>query len=178
MRKLFVPVLILILVIIGGLVGCTRVGNKLKTGNVKDEAMLAGRNEATLAGADEDYYADMDYGLTKNPEGIRASLDPYLPGISAADAVKRVAIGRNNWVVWTAGNDRIWDVLSVKSLGNLDLLKTISSHPSLQNKRSNRWSYLGLVNEPCFRQATGPRPDRFGPRLDERVDGQGTGPRP
>jgi hypothetical protein len=178
MRKLFVPVLILTLVIIGGLVGCTLVKNKLQAGHVQDEAMLAGRDAASLAGADEDYYADMDYGLTKNPEGIRASLDSYLPGISAADAVKRVAIGRNNWVVWTAGNDRIWDVLSVSSLGNLDLLKTISSHPSLQNKRSNRWSYLGLVNEPCFRQATGPRADRFNLWLDERVDGPGCGPDP
>ena len=150
MRKLFVPVLILTLVIIGSFFGCTLVKNKLEAGHVQDEAMLAGRNADTLAGAEEDYYADMDYGLTKNPEGIRASLDPYLPGISAAEAVKRVAIGRNNWVVWTAGNDRIWDVLSVSSLGNLDLLKTISSHPSLTNKRNNRWSYLGLVNEPCF----------------------------
>ena len=178
MRKLVLSILILVILIIGGFVGCTVVGNKLKTGNVKDEAMLAGRNEGSLAGADEDYYADMDYGLTKNPEGMRASLDPYIPGITAAEAVKRVAIGRNNWVVWTAGNDRIWDVLSVKSLGNLDLLKTISSHPSLQNKRSNRWSYLGLVNEPCFRQATGPRADRFGLWLDERVDGPGCGPDP
>ena len=141
--------------------------------------MLAGRDAASLPGADEDYYADMDYGLTKNPEAIRASLDPYLPGISAADAVKRVAIGRNNWIVWTAGNDRLWDVLSVSSLGNLDLLKTISSHPvAAEQAASNRWRYLGLVNEPCFRKATGPRADRFGLWLDERVDGAGCGPDP
>ncbi|HEV7429374.1 MAG TPA: hypothetical protein VGQ46_23720 [Thermoanaerobaculia bacterium] len=178
MRKLFAVVLFLTVSVIGGFVACTLVDNKLKAGNVKDEAMLAGRDAASMPGADEDYYADMDYGLTKNPEGIRASLDPYLPGVSAADAVKRVAIGRNNWVVWTAGNDRLWDVLSVSSLGNLDLLKTISSHPSLQNKRSNRWSYLGLVNEPCFRQATGPRNDRFGLWIDERVQGAGCGPDP
>ena len=177
MRKLALSILILVILIIGGLVGCSRV-NALKAGHVKDEAMLAGRDAASLRGAEEDYYADMDYGLTRNPEGIRASLDPYLPGVSAAEAVKRVAIGRNNWVVWTAGNDRIWDVLSVSSLGNLDLLKTISSHPSLANKRSNRWSYLGLVNEPCFRQATGPRADRYGLWLDERVDGPGCGPDP
>jgi hypothetical protein len=175
MRKLFV-VLILVIVVIGGLVACTLVSNKLKAGNVQDEAMLAGRDAASLPGADEDYYADMDYGLTKNPEAMRATLDPYLPGVTAADAVKRVAIGRNNWVVWTAGNDRIWDVLSVSSLGNLDLIKTISSHPNLKNSRDNRWHYLGLVNEPCFRKATGPRADRFGLWLDQRMDGCGPDP--
>ena len=177
MRKLLIIVVILVVLVIGLLI-CCRPGAKPRPGTVKDEALLAGRDAASLPGADEDYYADMDYGLTKNPEGMRAALDPYLPGISAADAVKRVAIGRNNWVVWTAGNDRLWDVLSVSSLGNLDLLKTISSHPSLKNKRSNRWSYLGLVNEPCFREATGPRQDRFGLWLDERVVSPGCGPDP
>src|SRR2546423_8988929 len=119
-----------------------------RPGEVKDEALAAGRLAASMPAADEDYYADMDYGVTKNPEGVRKAIDPYLPGISAAEAVKRVAIGRNNWIVWTAGNDHLWDVLSVKSIGNLDLLKTISNHPKLKNNRSNRWSYLGLVNEP------------------------------
>jgi len=172
MRKLFVIVLILV-------AGCLLTGcPPAQQGHVKDEALLANRDAASLPGADEDYYADMDYGLTKNPEAMRASLDPYLPGISAAEAVKRVAIGRNNWIVWTAGNDRLWDVLSVKSLGNLDLLKTISSHPALKNSRDNRWRYLGLVNEPCFRKATGPRKDRFGLWLDERVEGPGCGPDP
>jgi len=179
MRKLLVIVVILVIVVVGGLLICSHIRSQHpQPGTVKDEALLAGRDAASLPGADEDYYADMDYGLTKNPEAIRASLDPYLPGISAAEAVKRVAIGRNNWIVWTAGNDHLWDVLSVKSIGNLDLLKTISSHPSLKNSRDNRWHYLGLVNEPCFRKATGPRKDRFGLWLDERVEGPGCGPDP
>src|SRR6266550_550982 len=146
-----------------------------RPGEVKDEALAAGRLAASMPGADEDYYADMDYGVTKNPEGVRMAIDPYLPGISAAEAVKRVVIGRNNWIVWTAGNDHLWDVLSVKSIGNLDLLKTISNHPKLKNNRSNRWWYLGLVNEPCFRKGTGPRTDRFGLWLDERVTTGGCG---
>ena len=174
MRKLFV-IGVILFVVTGLLIGCRL---KPKPGTVKDEALRAGRTPESLPGADEDYYADMDYGLTKNPEGIRASLDPYLPGISAAEAVKRVAIGRNNWIVWTAGNDRLWDGLSVSSFGNLDLLKTISSHPGLKNSRDNRWHYLGLVNEPCFRKGTGPRADRFGLWLDERVAGPGCGPIP
>ena len=64
--------------------------------------------------------------------------------------------GRNTWIVWTGGNDRFWDELSRLSYGTLDLLKTLSSHPSLKFSRDNRWNYLGLVNEPCFEKATVP----------------------
>ena len=76
--------------------------------------------------------------------------------------------GRNMWMVWTGGNDRLWDRLTVDSLGSFDLLKTISSHPRLGYGRHNRWYYLGLVNEPCFSEATGPDPNRFGLWLDVR----------
>ena len=69
--------------------------------------------------------------------------------------------GRNMWIVWTGGNDRLWDVLTVSSLGTFDLLKTISSHRPRGGEnaysdaygRHNRWEYLGLVNEPCFTEA-------------------------
>ena len=64
--------------------------------------------------------------------------------------------GRNNWIVWTGGNDRFWDLISVKSVGTLDFLKTLSSRPGLPASRDNRWSYLGLVNDPCYEKATGP----------------------
>ena len=111
----------------------------------------------------------MDYGITKNPGALRAALDSYVPGITPDVAVKAAVRGRNNWIVWTAGNDRLWDVLSRSSAGNLDLLKTLSNHPSLKANRDNRWKELGLVNEPCFRKATGPREDRWGLWLDERV---------
>ena len=33
------------------------------------------------------------------------------------------------WLVWTGGNDRFWDALTVSSFGAFDLLKTVSSHP-------------------------------------------------
>src|SRR5256885_2403154 len=46
--------------------------------------------------------------------------------------------------------------------------KTLSSHEGLKASRDNRWSYLGLVNEPCFEKATGPDPKRFGLWLDKR----------
>ncbi|WP_198017261.1 hypothetical protein [Methylocapsa acidiphila] len=138
------------------------------SGNVKDEAMCAGRTADSLPGSDEDYYRDMDYGATKNPEALAQTLAPYLPGITPQEAVKAAAIGRNNWIVWTAGNDRMWDVLNKKSFGELDFLKTISNHPGLKFSRSNRWNYLGLVNEPCFSKPTAPRKDRFGLWLDMR----------
>jgi hypothetical protein len=77
-------------------------------------------------------------------------------------------MGRNTWIVWTGGNDRLWDTLSRLSVGNLDLLKTISSHPKLKASRDNRWSWMGLVNEPCFVKAAGPDPNRFGLWLDQR----------
>jgi hypothetical protein len=83
--------------------------------------------------------------------------------------------GRNMWLVWTGGDDRLWNTLAVASLGSFDLLKTISSRPYRAGStegdsygRHNRWRYLGLVNEPCFTEATGPDPHRFGLWLDVR----------
>jgi hypothetical protein len=138
-------------------------------GRIKDEAMCVGRTAESLPGADDDYFADMDYGATKRPEELAKALAPYLPGVTPEEARKAAVIGRNNWVVWTAGNDRLWNIMNQKSFGQLDFLKTLSSHPSLTKfSRDNRWSYLGLVNEPCFEKATGPRADRFGLWLDTR----------
>ena len=179
MRKVLVIIVVLVIVAVAALAIVSHIKSKKpQPGTVKDEAMQAGRTAASMPGADEDYYADMDYGLSKNPEAARLALDPYLPGVSAADAVKHIVRGRNNWIVWTAGNDRLWDILSTSSVGNLDLLKTISNHPALKNSRDNRWKYLGLVNEPCFKKGTGPRADRFGLWLDDRVEGGGCGPDP
>ncbi len=137
-------------------------------GNIKDEALCVGRTAETLPGADEDYFQDMDYGVTKDPEAVAAVLNPYVPGIAPEGAAKAVAKGRNNWIVWTAGNDRLWDILSKETRGNLDLVKVLSNHPRLKFSRANRWQYLGLVNEPCFEKGTGPRPDRYGLWLDVR----------
>lgn len=117
-------------------------------GHVVDEAKAAGRDAASFPAADEDYFRDMDGGIKLS-----------------ADQVK----GRNTWNVWSGGNDAMWDKLNVNSVGALDFLKIISSHPSLKGKRANRWEYLGLVNTPCFVQATEGDPNRFGLWLDKRV---------
>jgi hypothetical protein len=137
-------------------------------GNIKDEALCVGRTAESFPGADEDYLRDMDYGVIKDPAAVAEALEPYVPGISPEDAVKAVARGRNNWIVWTAGNDRGWDVLSRESRGTLDLLKIVSNHPSLKFSRDNRWQYLGLVNEPCFEKGQGAQQDRYGLWLDVR----------
>lgn len=177
MKKLLWLILIIILILVGISIYAHYRKDHPDPGTVKDEAMLAGRTAESLPGADEDYYADMDYGVTaKHPEMVQAEIAKYIPGISAAEAVKRVAIGRNNWVVWTAGNDRLWDKLSVASVGNLDLLKTISNYGKYT--RDNRWSWYGLVNEPCFKKNTQPRADRWGLILDARVEGGDCKPDP
>lgn len=120
---------------------------KPKPGHVLDEAKTAGRTEASFPAADEDYFKDMDGGAVLTVPEVQ---------------------GRNNWIVWTAGNDRLWDILTNSSFGSFDLLKTISSAPGLKANRNNRWDYLGLVNEPCFKQASGPDPKHFGLWLDQR----------
>jgi hypothetical protein len=125
----------------------TNCKKKAVSGEVQDEAMAHGRDAASLPAADEDYFHAMDRGQQLNTNEVK---------------------GRNNWIVWSGGNDRFWDYLANNSFGALDYLKTISSHKNLGYGRHNRWYYLGLVNEPCFEEATGPDPDRFGLWLDKR----------
>jgi hypothetical protein len=120
-------------------------------GTVLDEAKRVGRTVESFPAADEDYFHDMD----QNKDGV-------VP--LTVNEIK----GRNGWVVWTGGNDRFWDIIANRSIGALDFVKTLSSHPSLKFSRDNRWYYLGLVNEPCFVKATGPDPERFGLWLDKR----------
>lgn len=117
-------------------------------GTVLDEARVANRAPSSFPAADEDYFHDMDGAITLTTDEVK---------------------GRNTWIVWTGGNDRFWDKITVSSFGALDFLKTISSHPSLKFSRDNRWNYLGLVNEPGYEKATGPDPERFGLWLDKRA---------
>src|SRR5690606_11332739 len=157
-------------------------GGKAKSGSVMDEAHCVNRTEDSFPGADEDYFKDMDYGISQNADKVVATLEPFVPGISQTpdEALKSVIRGRNNWIVWTGGNDKFWDYLNVKSIGSFDLLKILSNHPKLQEKnpkhsRDHRWEWFGLVNEPCFKKNTDTqgklvgRPDRFGVYLDIRA---------
>lgn len=121
-----------------------------QSGQVLDEARAAGRTAASFPQASEDYFHDMDGGLALSPQEVQ---------------------GRNMWLVWTGGNDRFWNQMTQYTFGAFDLLKAISSHPSLGYSRANRWTYLGLVNEPCFSNPAGPDPKRHGLWLDVRDTG-------
>jgi hypothetical protein len=144
-----------------------------RSGHILDEALSASpRREAeSFPAADEDYFRDMDQ-------------DRNGPVHLSPEEIK----GRNTWLVWTGGNDRLWDVLNVTSAGALDFLKVLSSHPSQKYSRAcepgrlgdgscrNRWEYFGLVNEPCYEKAAGPDPKRWGLWLDQRKPDCGPDP--
>jgi hypothetical protein len=154
-------------------------------GTVLDEPMRVGRTAASFPAADEDYFADMDYGYKRDSD----------PNVVLNKSEVR---GRNTWIVWTGGNDRFWDYMANNTFGAFDLLKILSSNPRIgfckdpggkeyyesgftslseadckakglewyTPNRSNRFYWYGLVNEPCFEQATGP--DEYGLWLDRR----------
>src|SRR5689334_24653539 len=129
-----------------------------RPGHVLDEAMRAHRTAQSFVVPTDDYFHDMD----------RNVVDGGMKELTQAEIE-----GRNMWMVWTGGNDRLWDRLTIDSLGSFDLLKTVSSHPPTKEYptsygRHNRWHYLGLVNEPCFTEAKGPDPQRYGLWLDVR----------
>jgi hypothetical protein len=134
-----------------------------KSGQVRDEAMIAGRGPDSFPASADDYFHDMDRG-----EALFQNLDPLLPKMDPKQMRDALVRGRNTWIVWTGGNDRFWDVMSAKTYGVFDLLKTISSHSKMSYGRYNRWKYLGVINEPCFDQAKGPDAKHFGLWLDTR----------
>jgi hypothetical protein len=112
-----------------------------------DEARQAGRSAQSLPSADEDYFHGMDGGIALTPDQVK---------------------GRDMWMVWTGGDDRLWDVLTNLTFGAFDLLKILSSSPGLNYSRDNRWDYFGLINEPCFTKAAGPDLKHYGLWLDQR----------
>jgi hypothetical protein len=133
----------------GGLLlaGCSKGP---QPGAVLDEAKQVGRDGASFKHSADDYFHDMDGAVKLDPAEIA---------------------GRNMWIVWSGGNDRFWDRMSGYTFGAFDLLKVVSSHPSLGYNRESRWQYFGLINEPCFESATGADPNRRGLWLDVRSKG-------
>lgn len=156
-----------------------RAKNEL-TQNTEDVMMMGACGDQFKGPHCDDDFKDMDYGITKDPAQITEALKMFGEfGIKMDhdEAVRRLARGRINWIVWTAGNDKFWDFMNRATLGGLDFLKTISDHPDLPWARdaikrgggnSERWRLLGIINEPCYKRATGPRADRFGLWLPTR----------
>ena len=151
-------------------------------GNVEDEAKRAGLTVADLPGSGDEYFVNVDKGLLIKPadgeeypaEVVQVANDVGLE----PEEVRQAAIrGQNMWLVWTGGNDRFWEYAALNTIGAFDLLKLASSYQNEADPdnssaygRFNRFRWLGLINEPCFEQATGPDPSRFGLWLDVRTD--------
>jgi hypothetical protein len=106
-----------------------------KPGTVQDEAMKAGLTAKDMPGSEDDYLRAMDRGLDEE------AVHKALPFLSKEEAWKSYHRGRNNWVVWTGGNDRFWDFLANNSYGAFDLLKTVSSHPSIKYCGNKKTEY-------------------------------------
>jgi hypothetical protein len=153
-----------------------------KFGTAPDEAKAAGRTRQTLPAlakpcaadpADCGYFGLMDKGLLAKPAN-NASYPKEIQEVAALTKLTHEQVresasrGQIAWLIWTGGNDRFWDFAAGNTAGAFDLLKTISSHKGMAYGRRNRWSWLGLLNEPCFSEPAGPDPGRFGLWLDQR----------
>jgi hypothetical protein len=86
-----------------------------------------------------DVFQPMDGGIVLSPDEIK---------------------GRNTWDLWCGGDEQFWERMSRQSYGMIDLLKTIDSRG-----RATRFTDMGLINEPGYRQAT--KPDENGLWIDE-----------
>ena len=142
-------------------------------GQKPDEAKLAERSVASFPGAEDPDFAAMDKGLLL-PVAAGGTYPPEIMEVAKEtgldpEVVRKAAIrGQNAWIVWTGGNDRFWDFAAKSTIGSFDLLKTISSHKDMAYGRSNRFRYLGLSNEPCFKAPDGPDPKHWGLWIDQR----------
>ena len=158
-------------------------------GVVKDEAMLAGVTADKLKGADDDYLHDMDYGY-------KIRTDPSL-ALSPAEIRGRNSwivwtFGNDRFWDYMANHTYgAFDLLKVLSSEpkfgycsddasdrheiKYDSPTNALSHDSCTGagrfwvpiSRDNRWTWYGLLNEPCFAKPTAP--DEYGLWLDKRV---------
>jgi len=159
------------------------------TGVVQDEAMLAGVTADKLKGAADDYLRDMDYGYLRDSK-------PDVK-LSEAEERGRISwivwtFGNDRFWDYMANHTfGAFDLLKVLSSPpdfgyctddaspehriNYDSPTNALSHDSCVGpnrfwvpiSRANRWTWYGLVNEPCFVKPTAP--DEYGLWLDKRV---------
>jgi hypothetical protein len=76
-------------------------------GKIKDEALSANRMSDSFKFADDDFFHDMD----QTKDGPLKLTTSQIQG-------------RNMWMVWTGGDDRLWNTLNGKSFVIFDLPKT------------------------------------------------------
>ena len=106
-----------------------------------DEAMEAGKTKADFPAASADVFAGMDDGVQLTPAEVE---------------------GRNTWMLWTGGNERLWNKMAQEAYGIIDFLYLLDSR-----KRGDRFKRLGLINEPGH--ASNPEPDAHGLYLDKTL---------
>ncbi|HNP25811.1 MAG TPA: hypothetical protein PKM20_03655, partial [Nitrosomonas sp.] len=173
LKRTFLTLFILALILITAIILAVRawvLPDYSKIGEMKDEAILAGRMADSFPAAADPYFVEMEKGVLKHEN---ADIEVFrqwaeVLKITPEEVHQSAVKGQNSWIVWTGGNDRFWDEMANKyTFGTYDLLKILSSHPSQGYGRDTRWSYLGLVNEPCFEKAT--EPDEYGLWLDKRI---------
>ena len=105
---------------------------------VPDDAKAAGKTVADFPQTASHAFDAMDGGLPLTDEELQ---------------------GRNTWLLWTAGDQVLWDGMAQHGLGTADLLKVLDSR-----RHGSRFKDMGLVNQPGMEQAT--RPDEYGLWLD------------
>jgi hypothetical protein len=113
----------------------TGAGDSPHPGTVLDEARQAGRSAASLPAPVEDYFHDMDGGVDLKTDPA-TKLNPVL--------------GRNTWLVWSGGNDRLWDRLTTYSFGALGVVKIVTYEQTKPIDRGEWFKRLGIINEPCM----------------------------
>ncbi len=151
-------------------------------GTVKDEAMLADpkRDAASFPAAAEDYFADMDGGYKgvkldvsevrgRNTWNVWAGGNDrfwdYMSNntFGAFDLLK--ILSSNPHVGYCEDPDRKpYEESEYSGLSEAECKK--GGFKWFAPNRSNRFYWYGLINEPCFEQATGP--DEYGLWLDRR----------
>jgi hypothetical protein len=163
------------------LAGC----NEPAPGTVKDEPMRAGRTAASFPAADEDYFADMDGGYKRASD---SSVKLEVGEVRGRNTWIVWTGGNDRFWDYMANNTfGAFDLLKILSSNpHVGFCKGPDGKPSEASpyselseadckskgfdwytpNRSNRFYWYGLVNEPCFEQATGPDP--YGLWLDRR----------
>jgi hypothetical protein len=154
-------------------------------GTVLDEAMRVGRTAESFPASADDYFIDMDGGykrdtdpnvkLTVNEVRGRNTWIVWTGGNDRFwDYMSNNTFGAFDLLKILSSNPRIGFCIGPdKKLNDESEYSTLSEAQCKQNglnwytpNRSNRFYWYGLVNEPCFEQATGP--DEYGLWLDRR----------
>ncbi len=117
---------------------------------------------------------DSAKALGLKPEDFpQLDVDVFKEVDGGIELTKEEIMGRNTWLLWTAGSQVMLDMMASQSYGLIDIVKVLDSR-----KRGTRFEDAGLINEPGFRQATEAdeyglwidQPDENGPKLvDEQI---------